>query len=91
MKPNIELTIDKLVLEGFSRNEAFYIGQSVQAQLQHLIETNHSVNTFSENSQQRQLFTSPIQIKTTTRPENVGKQIAQSIYNGLSTNTTKKQ
>lgn len=90
MKPNIDLTIDQLVLEGFSQRDAFYIGQSVQSRLQQLMEVNHLGISFTNGIHHQELLTKPMNINITSRPEKVGNQIAQSIYNGLSTSNNTK-
>ncbi|TXE07849.1 hypothetical protein ES711_10480 [Gelidibacter salicanalis] len=86
MKPNIELNIDQLVLEGFSRNEALAISQSIQTELHQMIKNGNLENTFTEDFNQRNMHVNAISTSSNSRPESVGRQIAQSIFNGLSTN-----
>ncbi|CAH8296370.1 hypothetical protein EV196_11153 [Mariniflexile fucanivorans] len=83
MKPNIELNIDQLVLEGFSRNEAYAITQSLQAELHQLIENGRLENTLTQEYHQQKMTLNPISTLANTRPEGVGRQIAQSIFSSL--------
>ncbi len=91
MKPDIELNIDQLVLEGFSRNDAFAISQSVQTELHQLIEKGHLENTLTQDYHQQKKRLNTMSIRANSRPEGVGRQIAQSIFSGLSTNTANNQ
>lgn len=87
MNPNVELHIDQLILQGFSRNDAHYIGESMKAALQGLIANRGLPNTFQKNIQLRNLNTSPLQLKQTSSPEHIGRQIANSVYKEISINT----
>ena len=87
MNPNIELHIDQLVLRGFSRNDAHYIGQSMKAELHRLITDRGLPSTFHTDLHQGRINTKPLQLKQTSSPEHTGRQIANTIYGGLSINT----
>ena len=88
MKPAIELHIDQLVLDGFTRKESSIISHSMQSELHHLIENGHLENSFTQDSHQRNMHVNSITTQENMKPELVGQQIAQSIFYGLSTNNT---
>jgi hypothetical protein len=87
VKPGIELNIDQLILEGFSRKEAYSISQSLKSELHRLIEKDRLENKFMQDHHQPTMTVNPIAAKPNTNSKNVGRQIAQSIFNGLSGNT----
>lgn len=88
MNPNIELNIDQLVLEGFTRNEAFTISQSLQTELYQLIENSSLQSTLTQSYHQRKMNVNAISASLNTRPEGIGREIAHSIFNGLSATDT---
>ena len=76
-----QINIDKLILHGFSKREAFYIRQEVRRSLTRLIEIR---GLSGQKISGVQNFSAPeIRIKPSSRPETTGRQIAKSIYQGL--------
>ncbi len=55
MKPNIALHIDQLVLQGFSGNDAHYIGKSIQVELQRLITARGIPDSYKNDLYQRRI------------------------------------
>ena len=90
MKPNVELHIDHLILEGFSRNDAHYIGESVKIELQRLIMDRGLPASFNSHTMNKNLTTPPLTIKNSSPPEQIGSQIAHSIYSGFTVNTNNR-
>ncbi len=76
-----QINIEKLVLHGFSERDAFYIRREVQSSLARLIET-RGLDKDKMNEGQR-LSAPEIRVKSSSRPETTGREIARSIFNGL--------
>ena len=86
MKPNIELNIDELVLQGFSRNDAFYIGKAVEEELTRLIEAGELAAQFTQDTFLKRLEGKSFEFSASARPAKIGRQIARSIYSSISAN-----
>jgi hypothetical protein len=87
----IEFHIDKLMLHGFSKRDAFYIQREVEHSLTRLIENGGLTNLPIAKGELRNIQTPNIHIRTTTRPDATGEKIAKSIYRGLTQSSVKKE
>lgn len=85
MKPNIELHIEQLMLNGFSRRDAFYIGRAMEQELHRLISEGGIPPNFSGELHLPSLKVSDIQLRKSFSPERIGSQIAGSVHQGFLT------
>lgn len=86
MKANIELNIDKLVLHGFPKKDGAYIGRAVEQELTRLMQNNGVPQHLSEAGNIQSLRTKNFNYESQYRPERIGVEIANSIYNSFSNN-----
>lgn len=79
---NIELNIDQLILQGFSRQDAFYISRALRQELTRMIQEGGLPAHFSNEAQTRRMDAGDFRIKAGAKPEGIGKQIATRVYGG---------
>lgn len=82
----IEFHIDKLILHGFSSGDRHRIGEAVEQELARLMSGPGA--SFAQGSKGRidVIKGGDITLSPGTRPESVGTQIAQAVYNGIAPN-----
>ncbi|MEL6945133.1 MAG: hypothetical protein AAFO82_20980 [Bacteroidota bacterium] len=85
METTIALKIDELILHGFSKKDGFYIGRAMEQELSKLIELNGLPDKLSTEQSLTRIEASDFEFEEKAKPENIGKQIANSIYQGFST------
>ena len=83
MKPNIELHIDRLVMEGFSRNEAQLIGNVFQKELTRLISEGSLHSIYGDMGYSKRFNSPPIEMKMNNSSQKFGAQLASNIYSGI--------
>ncbi len=86
MKPNIELNIEKLILRGFNSREAYFIKIAIEQELTHLFEKSGAPASLSNETNLRRLDAGAFHVQAQPGAERIGRQIAQTVYAGFSTN-----
>lgn len=83
MEPNIELTIEQLVLHGFSPGDRHRIGTAIQQELARLLAEQGVPPGVAQGKTIGKLDGGAFEMKAGTPPRVIGAQIAQAIYGGL--------
>jgi len=86
MKPrpyNIELHIEELVLHGFSPNDRHAIGEAVQRELTRLFVEQGVHGSLGRGFEADRVDGGAFNVKSGTKAEGIGGQVAQSVYSGL--------
>lgn len=83
MNPDIELTIEELVLHGFSPHNAHHIGQAVERELGRLFSEQGLPGTLSQEGNYPSLQAGPIQLEAHPGVESTGAEIARAVYQGF--------
>lgn len=83
---NIELHIERLILDGFSltRNERGVVQQSVEAELTRLLANGGLSPTLKAGAALGHMRADPIHLGGGNNPTDLGQQIGQSVYEGIS-------
>jgi hypothetical protein len=81
---NIELHIEELVLRGFAAKDRYAIGEAVQRELQRLFAEQGVPHSLAQGYEQAQLDAGAFNVKAGAKADEIGTQVAQSIYGGLS-------
>ena len=81
----IELNIDQLVLEGFPSRDRYRLSNAIQQGLDKIIRQRGIPDSLRENRRIGQINLDSINMQSNQRPENLGQQVARSIYNSLNT------
>lgn len=79
MKPNVHLTIDRLVLHGFERVNRGRLHAAVVSELSRLLADGDLAHVRDAGP----LNTAPIRAASNTSAAALGKQIARAIYGGM--------
>ncbi len=84
---NINLHIERLVLEGLPlhRSERGIVEAAVMAELTNLLTTSGTPETWQENIIVPHVNAAEMQLHQPSTPNQIGQQIAQSVYAGFST------
>ncbi len=95
MKQPVEINIDELILHGFSDREGREIEASVKLELARIFMGNGIPEGIKNGGRLHDIHNGPIRISQKSRPKSIGKQVAETIYNGLkyepeSSNKSKK-
>ena len=83
MKPNIELTIDKLVLHGFSPQDTAQLGQAIEQELIRLFQERGVPSSLSNKANFRRLNGESFRANPNTKSKTLGHQIAKAVYTGF--------
>ena len=83
MNKNIEISIDKLILHGFSHVDRHRIGYALENELTRLISEQGIPSALSTENNYDQLDGGNVNISNTSKAEITGRQIAQSVYTGF--------
>ena len=83
MKPNIELEIEELVLQGFPPGDRYRIGAAVQSELLRLLTDSGLASSLQSGGALPSVRAEPLQLTPTGSPNAWGQQIAQAVYGGL--------
>jgi len=84
MKPNIELHIEELLLQGFKPGDRYEIGEAVEQELIRLIAERGLSDGLIGNVQIPHLNGGSFRIGTDSKPETTGALIARSVYETMS-------
>lgn len=82
---NIELHIDRLVLEGLplENRHGPQLREAIERELSQLLSTHGLAPNLQREQSIRRLQTPAIQLSHSPQPQSLGQQIAQSIYSGI--------
>lgn len=80
MKQNIELHIEELVLHGFSHSDHHRIGGVIEQELTKLIIKGSILKDFNQDVQIPYLNGGSFPIRSDTKAESAGVEIARSVY-----------
>jgi hypothetical protein len=78
----VNLHIDRLVLEGFSKAEGRTIGATLERELGHLITAGGLPPHLKGGAPIPHLDTGTLNLSPQTRPHAVGRQLARQVYGG---------
>ncbi len=81
---NIELEIEKLILEGFPIGNRHRIGAAIEQELTRLLTEQGIPPSLSQGGEIPSLDGGVFEVSANAKPETIGRQIAQSIYGGFS-------
>ena len=81
---SLELHIDELVLHGFASGGRYRICDAVKRELLHLFQEQQFPSLLRNAGEIDGFSAPPFKIRPDARPETIGRQVAQSIYRGLS-------
>lgn len=84
VKPSIELHIEELVLHGFASADRDRIGGAVQQELTRLLAEHGISSTLTSVNGLEQLGGATFPLAVGAKPEAVGSQVAEAIFEGLS-------
>jgi hypothetical protein len=80
---DLDLNIEELVLQGFPGRDQDRILRAVQAELERLIRENGIPTALSRGGELARLDGGIFEAKPGSSPEEIGAQVAQSLYGGL--------
>lgn len=87
--PAVELHIEELVLHGFPPGERRAIGEAVTAELTRLLGEPGAAAKIGKSRMAATLDAGSLQLARDARPEMVGAQLAQIVYQSLTPNPVK--
>lgn len=82
-KPPIELHIEKLVLHGFSHCDRHLIAEALQGELAQLLADPTLCASLATPRETARLDGGSFQVAANSKPEAIGAQAAQTLYEGL--------
>ena len=80
----VRIHIDRLVVHGLQRREIAQLGPNLEKELQRLLSEQGVPAGINRSQQLRKLITGPLRLKQTQGPQQVAKQLAATLYQGLS-------
>ena len=84
MRPNnVELQIQELVLHGFSAADRHQISDAIRTELARQLAQHGVPKLLTRDGRIRQLDAGAVNVALGSRADTVGKQVAQSVYQGL--------
>ena len=83
MNRNIEINIDKLILNGFAQGERYEIGIALEQELTRLFSEKENQRMFRENRKVDTISGGSFSASPGTKPDVIGRQIAGSVFNGI--------
>lgn len=91
MNANLEFNIDQFILHGFSNREAFYIGRAFREEMTRLIQKKGLPKTWNQQTEIPNLDAGQFSLSTRfSRPELIGKQLANKVYESFSNQNSSK-
>ena len=84
----VELHIEELILHGFPRHERYSIGEAIEMELTRLFAEQGIPSLFSAGGSIESLNAGTINLNPKTKPINVGKNIAGTVYKGFTDDRT---
>jgi hypothetical protein len=91
MKPDIEVYIDELVLQGFSHHDQNKIGLDVESELIRLFSEQGFHFYFSENINISFINAGHFNLAHSAGGANVGGQVADAVYSSINTTVSKAE
>lgn len=79
----IELHIDELVLEGFSGVDRDLVGDALRRELTRLLSSGYAPDSLKEAGEMARINGGSFIVRKGMHPEEIGKQIARSIFWGM--------
>jgi hypothetical protein len=83
-QPSMELHIEELVLHGFAPGDRYVIGEAVERQLALLLGKEGIPNLLRSENAIDEIKGATFNAAYNTQPNAIGKQIAQTVYQGFS-------
>jgi hypothetical protein len=83
MKPDIEIHIDELVLQGFSTRDFTAIGQAVESELTRLFSEQGALHSISSPKKYVRIDAGEFAISSGAKSHAVGNNIAASVFKGI--------
>ncbi|MDD2754130.1 MAG: hypothetical protein PHS80_01250 [Methanothrix sp.] len=80
---DLDLNIEELVLRGFPGRDQDRIKRAVRAELERLIRKNGIPTALSRGGEMASLDGGSFEAKSGSSPEEIGAQVARSLYGGL--------
>jgi hypothetical protein len=80
---SIHLHIDELILHGFPPVARYRIAEAVQQELTRLLSEGHDPSVLSQGGEYYRLDAGRFELRRDARPEQIGAQVAQTVYRGL--------
>lgn len=84
MKANLEIQIDKLVLDGFAKKDGARIGKAIEDELMRLFQDQGIPEGLQQEETYDSVSANDFEYNAQDRPEQIGRTIAKSIYNRFS-------
>jgi hypothetical protein len=79
---HIELSIEELVLDGFSRAGRYQIAEALEREMVALIEA-RGLPVAADAGDASSLIAPEVHVQPDARPDAIGRQIARAVYEGL--------
>jgi ABC-type uncharacterized transport system YnjBCD ATPase subunit len=86
VKPDIEIHIDELTLDGFDLRDSARIGQAVEAELARLFALHAEPVSLLKNINYSKLDAGTLTFTAGSKATSFGNQIASSVFKGINTN-----
>lgn len=83
VRPNIELHIEELVLEGFAHADRHLIGAAVESELARLFAEQGAPSNLHQSATVARLDGGSFNVTPGAKPEAVGAKVARSVFGGL--------
>ena len=87
IKKDIRLHIDELHLHGFARSDRYRIAEALERELKRLLTEQRTPAHFNASHSLANLDAGSFEVAPNSKPEAVGTQVAQAIYNRLKNNS----
>jgi hypothetical protein len=82
-RPNIELHIEELVLEGFAPHERHRVAAAVEQHLAQLLAEHGATALLARGGEVARLDGGSFNVAPRAKPESAGEQIARAVYGGF--------
>ena len=83
MARKIEITIDELILRGFTGIDRAAVGKALEQELARLLTRKDSASLLSENMEAGRIHGGTIRLSPGAKASSIGKETAQSVFKGL--------
>ena len=88
---NIELHIDKLVLQGFSTSDRNRIGEVVELELTRLLTEQGISHSMSKGRELSRMDGGQFNLTPNSKAEVIGSKVAQSVYKSMNISQSRKE
>ena len=82
-RPNVELQIEALFLDGFPAADRYRIGDALQSELGRLLAEAGVPPGISSGGEIPRLDAGPFAMRASASPQEAGRQVAQAVYRAL--------